>query len=287
VTSHWIRRELLLLDLETDAPESDEAYLIQAAAIFISPASEPVERVWIAQPRREIPAGAVGVHGISTERARVEGRPVDEVLSELLFMLSYWSPDVPLIGHNAPFDLTVLDREFGRVLGSDLLERGPVVDTLLCDKNLDKYRSGSRQLGDQAKHYGLEFNGQAHDALADARVAGQLAWKLVMWSINNRWPRGRYGPSASERRARALMAADDVAALHAVQVQWHEEGQRGLAEYWRTPKAVDKTWEKVRRGEMTRQEGEAWIAGLPAAADRVEARAAGCWPVVPRVAIVT
>jgi DNA polymerase III epsilon subunit-like protein len=192
-----------------------------------------------------------------------------------------------LIGHNIGYDLTVSDRELGRVLGGELTVRGPVVDTLLCDKNLDRFRKGSRQLSDQAKHYGLEFQGNAHDALADARLAGQLAYKLVARSINNRWPRSRYGPHKTERHARGLMAADDVAALHAAQVRWHEEGQLGLAEYWRTPKAVEKTWEKVSRGELTEAEANEWIAGLPAAADRVESQARGCWPLIPRVAATT
>lgn len=279
---HWIKRELLLFDTETDAADPEQAYLIQGALVHIRPGQPRGTWTSIAQPRRDIPDEAAGVHGIPTRRAQQEGRPIKVVLTELLDGLAAWTKHNVLVGHNIGYDLTVLDRECQRVLDREFPIRGPVVDTLLLDKRCDKWRKGSRQLSDQCRHYGLELGDNAHEALADAVAAGQLAWKLVARSANNRWPRSRWGPDASERHARALVAADNAGSLHTFQAKWHEEGQRGLAAYWRTPKAVAKTWEKVGRGEMTREEAQAWIDGLPAAADRVEAQAAGCWPVIPR-----
>lgn len=287
MTDHWIRRELLLLDTETDAAEPTAAHLIQGALLRINPGYP--RRAWtrIAAPRRDIPDEAAGVHGIPTQRARAEGVPIEQVLTELLEGLTAWNPGNVLIGHNIGYDLTVIDRECQRVLGTQLSIRGPVIDTLLLDKRCDKWRKGSRQLSDQCKHYELELGDNAHEAVADAVAAGQLAWKLVARSKNNRWRRGRWGPDPTELQARGLLARDDAPELHRWQIAWHEEERRGLAAYWRTPKAVDKTWEKVRSGEWTEDKAREWIAALPAMADEVEANAAGCWPVVPRVPAVT
>jgi DNA polymerase-3 subunit epsilon len=288
MADHWIGRELLLLDLETDAPEPSEAFIIQAAVVHVRPGQDSHRRSWLAQPRREIPAGAVAVHEISTERARAEGRPITEVLIEIKAALGAWRDDVVLIGANVCYDLTVLDREFGRHLDLGRLSiGGPAVDTLLLDKRLDKWRKGSRRLKDTARHYGVDLR-DAHDALADCEAAGRLAYKMVLRSMRGQWPRPRWGKvDPEERHARALVASDNARGLHDAQVLWHEQGQLGLAAYWRTPKAIAKTWERHHAGELTREEALEWIAGLPAAADRAESTARGCWPVQPRVPVAT
>lgn len=287
MTDHWIRRELLLLDTETDAADPTAAHLIQGALLRINPGNPRWQWTRIAAPRRDIPDEAVGVHDISTARAYAEGVPIEQVLTELLEGLAAWSQHNVLIGHNIGYDLTVIDRECQRVLGTQLSISGPVIDTLLLDKRCDKWRKGSRQLSDQCKHYALELGDNAHEAVADAVAAGQLAWKLVARSKNNRWRRGRWGPDATELQARELVAKDDAPELHRWQIAWHEEERRGLAAYWRTPKARDKTWEKVASGEWTEDKAREWIDCLPAMADEVEANAAGCWPVQPRVSVVT
>lgn len=282
MTDHWIRRELLLLDTETDAAEPTAAHLIQGALVHITPGAPRRDWTRIAAPRRDIPDEAAGVHGIPTARAHAEGVPISQVLTELLEGLAAWNPGNALIGHNVGYDLTVIDHECQRVLGVQFPIRGPVVDTLLLDKRCDKWRKGSRQLSDQCKHYELELGEHAHEALADAVASGQLAWKLVARAKNNRWRRGRWGPDATELQARGLLATDDAPKLHTWQIKWHEEGQRGLAAYFRTPKAVAKINERVATGELTREQGDARIADLPAAADRTEATAVGHWPVHPR-----
>lgn len=256
--------------------------MIQAAVIHIVP-GVPLRRwEWLVQPRREIPAEAVAVHKITTERARCEGLPIAEVMEQLASALSLWAPGVPLLGHNVSYDLTLADRELGRALGRELPIAGPVVDTLLLDKACDAYRPGERTLSKQCEHYGIELGADAHDAGADALASGRLAHKIVTRCRNNAWPRGKYPPNKATRAARAVIAGGDAAALHTAQVAWHEAGQLGLADYWRSPKAVEKAWEKHKRGEMTEAETVAWIEQLPEAADRVESQARGCWPMLPR-----
>jgi DNA polymerase-3 subunit epsilon len=250
-------------------------------------------KTWLVQPRRPIPAEATAVHKISTEHAAENGETIFRVLGEVTSQLrGRWNRDTVLIGSNINYDLTVLDRELERtgrapIVGPAVPVRGPVVDTLLLDKRVDKYRPGSRKLADQCAYYGLELGDAAHDATADALAAGQLAWVIAVRCIKNRWPRGRFGPDVSERHARALIASGGAMALHEAQKRWHEEGQRGLAEYWRSPKAIEKARDKVARGELTAEEADALIADLPAMADRVDAHAVGCWPLIPRVLVTT
>lgn len=283
---HWIKGGLLLLDTETDDSESTRAQLIQVALIHLVAGKQQYEKTWLVQPRRPIPAEATGVHEITMERAQAEGLPVEQVLSELSEALERDWPGAVLVGSNVNYDLTVRDREHGRVLGDEPAILGPVVDTLLLDKRVDRFRAGSRKLKDQCEHYGLPPLDDAHDAAADARAAGRVLWAIVVWCVKNQWPWGRYGPHATERHARMVVANPDPVPLYDAQRHWHEEGQLGLAEYWRSPKAIEKTREKLRRGELTEAECEALIAKLPAMADGAEATARGCWPVIPRSLVV-
>lgn len=284
--THWIQGELILLDTETDLPNPCEAHLVQAALVKIKGRDRLFERTWLTQPRRPIPDEAVAVHKITNEYAMQWGQPHTEVLADLRDNLHYlWNTGNVLIGHNVGFDLSVIDCELFRCFGEGLTIAGPVVDTLLCDKRVDKWRPGKRTLITQCEHYGLTLSVEdAHDALTDALAAGRLAYRLATM---RRWPRGRYGPSKSEREARALLATGDAWALHEAQKQWHTEGQLELAEYFRGPKAIEKIRKRKAAGEITAEQVDELIAGLPAAAAATEATARGCWPLIPRVLVTT
>ncbi len=58
------------------------------------------------------------------------------------------------------------------VLGQD------VIDPLVLDKALDRYRRGSRKLADVCAHYGITLD-NAHDASADTLAAIALARALA------------------------------------------------------------------------------------------------------------
>lgn len=284
MSSHWADGEMVALDTETTGVEIESDHVLTTAIVHIRPGQEAVIHRWVINPGVEVPEEAARIHGYPTERVRAEGvepaRALDEITTRLS---SLWSDSAPVVTSNGSYDLSILDRNIGRHLGAELVIAGPMIDVLLVDRNCDKYRPGSRKLADMCRHWGIELP-DAHEAAADAVAAARLAWKLGKC---RRWPRGRYGPSVAERHARALVAAGDAVTLHDAQVRWAEIDSLSLANYWRTPKAVAKTWEKVSRGELTREEAEVWIAGLPAAADRVEASAVGCWPLVPRVPVAT
>lgn len=76
-----------------------------------------------------IPADAARVHGITTEKARREGRSVKEVLSELVADIKRHSPDL-LVAHNVAFDVPIVLAELSRANLPTDLEHLPTCCTM-------------------------------------------------------------------------------------------------------------------------------------------------------------
>ena len=147
---------MLSFDLETTSANPLEARIVTSALVRIDGRSvDAVEH--LADPGVEIPEGATKIHGISTEKARAEGRPHDEVLAETVQRIKRaWEDGLTLIVYNASYDLTVL-----RQLTGDFTVSGPVFDPYAVDRIKDPYRKGSRTLTSMCEHYGVEL-GNAH-----------------------------------------------------------------------------------------------------------------------------
>src|SRR5690606_9444921 len=79
---------------------------------------------------------------------------------------------------NAPYDLSLLHREALRHGLEPLAAPSPVIDPLVIDKAVDRYRRGKRTLEVSAEHYGVDLL-DAHDAGADAIAAGRVAQAIV------------------------------------------------------------------------------------------------------------
>ncbi|MFI0229982.1 3'-5' exonuclease [Streptomyces sp. NPDC017086] len=205
----WHRELLIGFDLETTGTDPREARIVTGAVIEVR-ASEPVgRREWLADPGVEIPADAVAVHGISTERATAEGRPADQVADAIADVLTgYWRTGVPVVAYNAAFDLTLLAAELRRHGLPSLTDRlggadpAPVVDPYTIDRWVDRYRRGKRNLEAVCAEYGIVL-GAAHDATADALAAARLASAIA----------GRHPKIAS------LGPAE----LHRHQIEWYAQ----------------------------------------------------------------
>lgn len=167
---------MLSFDLETTSANPAEARIVTSALVRID-GSDVTSTEELADPGVEIPAEAAAVHGISTEKARAEGRPHDEVLAETVEAIRRgWSEGLTVIVFNAPYDLTVL-----RKLTGDFTVDGPVYDPLVIDRARDRYRKGKRNLGALCEFYGVKLD-NAHEATADAMAAARIAWKQArMW----------------------------------------------------------------------------------------------------------
>lgn len=164
---------MLAFDLETTSANPKEARIVTSALVRID--GRDVQKVeHLADPGIEIPQEATNVHGITTETARAEGRPHEEVLKDTVDAIkAAWEDGLTLIVYNAAFDLTVL-----RSLTGDFTVTGPVYDPYVIDRVSDKWRKGKRTLGAVCEHYGVEL-GNAHEATADALAAARVAWKQV------------------------------------------------------------------------------------------------------------
>jgi len=217
--SFWGDR-LGVFDLETTGVDVDTSRIVSACIAVLDDAGRVVSRWdWLADPGIEIPEGASAVHGITTERARAEGRPATIVVAEIAQTLRVlFDSRIPVTVYNAPYDLTLLDRECRRHGLDALYDVMPVIDPLVIDKAIDRYRKGKRTLEVTAELYEVPLD-DAHDAGADAIAAGRVALALL-----RRYP-------------------DDLdielADLHGRQEVWHAEQAASFQEYLRSKRGDD------------------------------------------------
>ncbi len=202
----WTEGEVLGLDFETTGV--DRFTDVPVSYALVSVVDGIAVRSWsgLIDPGREIPSDATAVHGITTERARADGTPLDAAIALVTdAVLTAGRRGVPLIGMKLDYDLTILDVLGNRFFGRGLVARGwrgPVLDAGVIDRHFDGERHGRRTLGDLCAHYGIELEG-AHDAWADAVASIRVLFALA----------DRHGEL---RRA-------DVARLHEAQIEWHRQ----------------------------------------------------------------
>jgi DNA polymerase-3 subunit epsilon len=177
----------------------------------------------------EIPEETTRIHGVSQAKALAEGIPLADALTAVRQL--FWdNPELPIVGQNVSFDLTILAREARRVFPSDRSISdvfvsdwvGPhraVLDTKVIDLALDKWRKGPRKLTDLAVLYEVPLGDDAHNASADAVASGLIAQKLL---------------------AHPDIADYPLPQLHLSQVRWRREQAESLQAYLRrnNPEAV-------------------------------------------------
>ncbi|MGO3032108.1 MAG: exonuclease domain-containing protein, partial [Microbacterium gubbeenense] len=96
-----------VFDLETTGVDVTSDRIVTAYVGVLDGAGNVVEaHDWLADPGIEIPEGAARVHGISTERARAEGRDACEVVDEIVSAVrALLAAGIPVVAYNAAFDL--------------------------------------------------------------------------------------------------------------------------------------------------------------------------------------
>lgn len=231
----WWTKPFCGFDIETTGVDVENDRVVTACFVRITPSEKPPWKVeatnWLINPGVPIPAGATQIHGITTERARDEGRHPTDALPEIYYRLQdAMTRGEPIAGMNLAFDLTLFDRDHSNHGGRSFetsVEFGPFVDVYVIDKEIDRFRRGKRTLDALCRHYNVRLDG-AHDAAHDAIAACRLAWRLVTSS------NVLMGMSAWE--------------LHEAQVGWRAEQQRSLREYFR----------EHGKGEAAATVSEAW-----------------------------
>lgn len=221
----WHTRRRVGFDLETSSRFPSEARIVSAALVVFDPAEGDAPRVreWLVDPGVEIPAETTAIHGISTEYARSEGQQAAEAIRQIVVELTKeFEAGSAIVIMNAPYDLTVLSHEAERY-GVGFPEPHPVIDPLVIDKQVDKYRRGKRRLGDLCGVYGVLLN-EAHSAAPDAQAGVEVACCLA------------------EKYPQLQIPAEE---LHELQVQWKAEQAADFQEFLRRTKpdaVIDPAW---------------------------------------------
>lgn len=208
----WAKR-LVVFDTETTGLNLSTARLVTACIAELDENGNLVGQAleWLINPGVEIPEAAASVHGISTARAQAEGVDPARAISEIVETLNgYLSAGVAVVAYNAPYDFTILRNDAERNGVTPLMNPNPVLDPLVIDKALDKWRKGSRVLGATAAHYGVVLE-NAHNATSDALAAGN-----IMQAIARRFNKELAGP---------------LAELHGKQIAWSNEQTLSFADW--------------------------------------------------------
>lgn len=208
---------LAVFDTETTGVDTNTARIVSSAVALLGPAGEVRERYdLLIDPGVEIPEAAARVHGITTAVAQQSGVVasvgVAQIISQLLAMLER---GFPVVVYNAPYDLSLLKAEAHRHNLAWPQTISPVIDPLVLDKQLDRFRKGKRTLDVVAAHYGVGLS-SAHDAGEDSIAAGRVAQALAQ----------RY----------AHVLPDDVTLLHQSQASWAAEQAANFQDYMRRVK---------------------------------------------------
>ena len=232
-TTLWTDRPLLGFDTETTGTNVAADRIVTVALVHsVGPGREnETVATWLIDPEMDIPEPAQRVHGISTEHARAHGMKAAEALDEVAEMIAdALRQDVPLVAFNISFDLAILENELTRLglptltqrLGHDI---APVLDGLVLDRGVDRYRKGKRTLTDVLAHYGLEQDGRLHTA--DVDVSATLD---VLRALTAKFP---------------TLGTSSLEDLHREQMGWHRRWAEGMNE-WLTKKGktpdVSTTW---------------------------------------------
>ncbi|MDT9697683.1 3'-5' exonuclease [Streptomyces sp. P17] len=228
----WYEGPLAAFDTETTGVDVETDRIVSAAVVIQdAPGTRPRVTRWLVNPGVPVPESATAVHGLTEEHLQRNGRWPAPVMHEIAEELAEQAvAGRPLVVMNAPFDLTILDRELRRHRASSLahwFETSPllVLDPRVLDKHLDRYRKGRRTLTDLCAHYGVTLDG-AHDAGADALAALDVV-------------------RAVGRRFAARLERLSPAELHTLQAVWHAAQARGLQAWFArsgTEEAVDPAW---------------------------------------------
>lgn len=203
----WHQGTLVGFDLETTGVDPASAHIVTAAIVYLLPdgRADARSRSWLVDPGIPIPSQASAVHGISTDYAREHGIPEAQAVGEIIAALGeVWSAGLPLVVFNAAYDLSLLAAAALRH-GAPPAEswvgwpEAQIIDPLVIDRQVDRYRRGKRTLQAAALHYRVDAT-DAHSADGDAAAACRLARAIA--------------------RAHPAVGSADPVTLHRAQVSW-------------------------------------------------------------------
>lgn len=219
--------QLAVFDTETTGVNTKQARIVTASIAVINGIGEATERYdWMLDPGVPIPPQATEVHGISTELAQEKGMRADTGVKQIIERLeSMIARGIPVVVFNAPYDLSLLYHEAIRHSLSLTDEISPILDPLVIDRQMDRFRKGKRTLEAACTHYGVQL-AQAHDAGADAIAAGHVMQRIA-GAFRSQLP-------------------DDIEELHRLQIEWASTQAASFERFMRDKRdpsfTADRRW---------------------------------------------
>ncbi|MDO4898521.1 MAG: 3'-5' exonuclease [Rothia sp. (in: high G+C Gram-positive bacteria)] len=209
--SSWTNLPRATFDLETTGVAPRTARIVTASLVLVDAEGEVLRAgEWLADPGIEIPEQAAAVHGITTGYAREHGQPAATVAYEVAMALGgLFADGVPVIAFNAAYDFSVMHFELERH-GYPPLTCYPVLDPLVINKHVHKFKKGKRTLEVLAAEYGVELE-NAHTSKDDALAAERLLTAMSFEYEEIEQP---------------------ATSLHQLQIGWAKEQADELQEYF-------------------------------------------------------
>ncbi|NBT46287.1 MAG: 3'-5' exonuclease [Actinobacteria bacterium] len=213
----WLN-QIAVFDTETTGLNLKESRIITAALHVINSDGEvlPQGKDWVLNPGIPIPEESSKVHGFydkDVANAQDATSGVSEIVSAIQEL---FSQGIPVVAYNASYDFTILFYEALRH-GVQPVKFGAVIDPLVIDKTVDKYRKGKRTLVSVAERYGVPLL-NAHTAADDAIAAGHVGYAILRYYLALDKPVAPFPNSLHE--------------LHELQVKWADEIEDSYAA-WR------------------------------------------------------
>jgi DNA polymerase III subunit epsilon len=223
--TRWFEGPLAAFGITATGADAEQDRIVSATLVVQDLAgARPGVTRWLVDPGVLVPPGAAEAQGLTDDFLHHNGRWPAPVVEELAGALAaQCAAGRPLVVMDAPFGLTLLDRELRRHRSSSLGDRLAdiplcVLDPRVLDGHLDRYRKGSRELTDLCARYEVPRDGPPDTS------GGELATRTALELAR-----------AIGRRFAIRLERLSPAELHTLQTGWYPARTRGPRAWFSRP----------------------------------------------------
>lgn len=179
---NWDDNSLAVLDLEATSVNPLNARIIEVGLFrHETDGSSTCLVDQLIDPGVDLPTAVTRITGITPSELAADGESPAKVLNETRKSIALLVEEgIPIVVYNATYDWPLLAAELSR---NDLAQLPTVppsilIDPLVIDREVDRYRKGKRTLGAVAAHYGVRLD-NAHRAAQDGAASVAIARELA------------------------------------------------------------------------------------------------------------